>query len=138
MLLDLAMLELRRRARNHDASKLESPEVEVFDRETPILRGLTYGSAEYKECLARMKVALDHHYAHNRHHPEWHQDGVRGMTLIDLLEMICDWVASSRRHADGNPVRSIEINQSRFGYSDELRQILLNTVAELDGLQGGA
>lgn len=50
------------------------------------------------------------------------------MTLIDLLEMLCDWKASSERHTDGDIYRSIEINQSRFGYSDELKTILKNTI----------
>ncbi len=54
----------------HDRSKTESPEVECFDEYTPKLKGATYGSDEYKQWLAEMKPALDHHYAANRHHPE--------------------------------------------------------------------
>jgi len=54
----------------HDASKLADPEKAVFDRVTPRLRGLTYGSEEYKASLAEMGEALKHHYAINRHHPE--------------------------------------------------------------------
>jgi hypothetical protein len=50
------------------------------------------------------------------------------MTLIDLCEMIADWKAATLRHNDGDILKSIEINQSRFGYSDEVKQILLNTV----------
>lgn len=56
---------------------------------------------------------------------------IRGMNLISLLEMLCDWKAATLRHNDGDILKSIEINQRRFGYSDELKQILLNTVAEL-------
>jgi hypothetical protein len=128
-----AVEELGDRARDHDASKLESPEVEVLDRETPILAGLTYGSPEYAACLARMRPMLDHHYAVNRHHPEhFGADGMRGMSLLDLLEMICDWMAAARRHTDGDVRRSIEINQKRFGYGDDLKAILLNTVGCLE------
>jgi hypothetical protein len=58
------------RADAHDASKLVSPEKEVFDRVTPKLRGLTYGSPEYHASLAEMGEALRHHYQHNSHHPE--------------------------------------------------------------------
>ena len=50
------------------------------------------------------------------------------MNLVDLIEMICDWKAASERHADGDIYKSIEINQKRFGYSDELKQILKNTI----------
>ena len=122
------------RAILHDASKLESPEKEAFDLYTPRLRGLTYGSDEYRRCLEEMKPALAHHYANNRHHPEHHRDGVRGMNLVDVVEMFCDWSAAVKRHADGDLRRSIEINQARFGYSDDLKQILLNTVDMLEGL----
>ena len=59
---------LENRARVHDTSKLESPELEIFDEYTPKLKDTTYGSDEYKRYLKEMKVALDHHYANNRHH----------------------------------------------------------------------
>ena len=62
--------ELYYRGRSHDTSKLESPEREIFDEYTPKLKNTTYGSIQYKEYLREMKVALDHHYAENRHHPE--------------------------------------------------------------------
>jgi hypothetical protein len=46
--------DLTGRAHRHDRSKLEPPEVEVFDEFTPKLRDSTYGSDEYKEFLAGM------------------------------------------------------------------------------------
>lgn len=137
-LLATVIIELQDRLLGHDKSKLESPEIEVFDEFTPKLRGLTYGSPEYKDALARMKPALDHHYAVNRHHPEHFPDGIRGMNLVDLMEMLADWKAATLRHADGDINRSIEINQKRFGYSDDLKRILLNTLDVLmDNSQPG-
>jgi len=122
-----AIRELLNRAQLHDRSKLDGIEKKTFDRVTPALRGLTYGSDEYKEQLASMGPALAEHYEKNQHHPEHFTDGIRGMTLIDLLEMLCDWEAATHRHADGSLARSIELNQYRFGYGDELRGILKNT-----------
>lgn len=122
-----ALLE---RQRDHDQSKLVSPELEVFDEYTPKLAAVTYGSPEYQSFLDAMKPALVHHYANNSHHPEFHKEGIRGMTLLDLVEMICDWKAASQRHSDGNLRKSIDINQQRFGYSDELKQIFYNTVTK--------
>lgn len=116
----------------HDASKLEDPEKATFDEYTPKLKGSTYGSDEYKSFLAAMKPALDHHYANNSHHPEFYPDGIRGMSLLDVVEMLCDWKAATLRHADGDIRQSIEINQKRFGYSDELKIILLNTLPVLE------
>jgi len=119
---------LLRRAIAHDMSKLESPEVEVFDRETSNLRAMIYGSDEYKASLVQ---GLQHHYANNSHHPEHYPNGIRGMSLLDLIEMLVDWKAATERHADGDLLRSIEQNQERFGYTDELKDIFLRTVEEL-------
>lgn len=134
--------DLQRRQIEHDQSKLVSPEVEIFDEYTPKLKNSTYGSEEYKSFLAGMKPALEHHYFNNSHHPEYwayndatyYEDDVRNgkaisrMSLIDLIEMLCDWKAATARHSDGDIRKSIEINQKRFGYSDELKQIFLNTL----------
>ncbi len=127
-LLGEAIRDLQERQRVHDQSKLKSPEVEAFDEWTPKLNASAYGTPEYAAMLAAMKPALDHHYAHNSHHPEYYADGIRGMSLLDLIEMICDWQAATLRHNDGDIQRSIELNQKRFGYSDELKQIFKNTV----------
>ncbi len=128
----IAISDLQRRQAAHDQSKLTSPEVEIFDEYTPKLKCSTYGSDEYKSFLEGMKPALDHHYASNSHHPEHYPDGIKGMSLLDLLEMVCDWKAATLRHADGDLLRSVEINQKRFGYSDELKQILLNTIKAME------
>jgi hypothetical protein len=119
---------LKLRGTYHDASKLASPELEIFTEYTPKLKNSTYGSPEYFQFLSEMKVALDHHYANNRHHPEFTDNGIAGMNLLDILEMFCDWKAASERHADGDIIESIKKNQKRFNMSNELTQILLNTV----------
>ncbi len=116
------------RSINHDDSKLTSPEIDIFAEYTPKLAHCTYGSEEYNQYLKEMKVALDHHYAVNKHHPEHFPNGIKDMNLIDLIEMICDWKASTLRHNDGNILTSIDKNQERFGYTYELAQILKNTV----------
>ena len=120
---------------DHDKSKLGPVEKPIFDTVTPKLRGLTYGSEEYKASLAEMKPALDHHYAHNSHHPEHYPNGVNDMSLLDIIEMLCDWKAAGERHANGSIRKSLEINQKRFGISDQLQAILTNTVKELEWKQ---
>lgn len=159
----------------HDRSKLESPEVEYYDEYTPQLKGTTYGTPQYESLREAIKPGLDHHYAHNDHHPEYYEapedpaipklqaaydhiefgpfvgtemtnaalciysdlksrrSRVRGMNLVAVMEMLCDWKAASERHKDGDVRRSIEINQHRFGYSDELKLLMLNTLPLLEG-----
>jgi len=125
------MVELMARANRHDQTKMKTGEVEYFDEYTPKLAGCTYGSEEYKQHLAELKTALAHHYANNRHHPEHFKDGIKGMNLIDLIEMFCDWYAATKRHNNGDLLKSIEINQKRFNYTDELRSILENTYKDI-------
>jgi len=131
-LLTEASTELIRRANIHDNSKLESPEKELFDEYTPKLKNCTYGSSEYKDFLSGLKVALDHHYKNNSHHPEHYENGVNGFDLFDLMEMFFDWKAAGERHADGNIMKSIEINKERFKLSDQVCDIFKNTVHKMN------
>ncbi|MBU2346580.1 MAG: hypothetical protein KJ888_20515 [Gammaproteobacteria bacterium] len=139
-LLILAAKLLLDRAVFHDQSKLEPPEREIFIEYTPKLREVTYGSEEYKAYLKEMQIALEHHYAKSPHHPEYNiinglnNPGfeVDGMNLIDVIEMLCDWIAATKRHADGSIGKSIDHNQKRFQISDQLTQILRQTVGYLN------
>jgi hypothetical protein len=141
IMLEVACLFLKR-AGDHDDSKLESPEAETFTKYGPKLRAMTYDpnnpSSEYEECRAKMGDALKHHYENNRHHPEYHDerdedgevmvDGINNMNLLDLLEMLCDWMAATMRHEDGDINESIKMNTERFGLSPQLARILSNSV----------
>lgn len=129
--------EITRRMFSHDRSKLRSPELEMFETFTDNLAEVQYGSKEYeKRHQAMLKDALRHHYANNRHHPEFFEGGVSEMNLIDLIEMLCDWRASTWRYADGDIWQSIEINAKRFSLSTQLVQILQNTVPLLVSAYG--
>jgi len=132
-LLNICVVELLKRGQLHDQSKMASPEVELFTEYTEKLAGTTYGSTEYDEYKAKMKPALEHHYANNRHHPEHFKNGVEDMNLLDIVEMLCDWKAASERHHDGNIRKSIEINANRFNLSPQIVKILENTADVLFG-----
>jgi hypothetical protein len=130
--------DLTTRAHVHDASKLTEPELSVFNEFTPKLRDSTYGSDEYKRFLDGMGEGLRHHYAANDHHPEHfvaespdEHDGIAAMSLVQLTEMLCDWIAATRRHADGDIHRSIEQNAERFGYGEEIKRLLHQSVGPL-------
>ena len=129
-LLYQMILELDERAKKHDASKLESPEQEIFGEYTPELGKTEYNSPEYKALLEKVKPAIDHHYANNSHHPEFYLHGIDDMSLIDVLEMLVDWKASTKRVKNGNIRMSIDKNKERFGISDQLTKILHNTIRE--------
>ena len=128
---------LRGRALVHDNSKLLPPEKKAFDLATPNLHGLTYGSPEYEAARAEINMdgALAHHYRKNSHHPEHYADGVNGMSLLDCLEMLADWKAAGERHANGSLSESLKVNKERFGISDQMQSILVNTARELGWLE---
>ena len=133
-LLDEIITNLMRRASDHDLSKLSEPEKSMFDEFTPKLRDTTYGSEEYERYRTMMGEALKHHYAHNRHHPEHFEHGIREMNLLDVIEMLADWKAATERHADGDLGRSIEQNAERFGYGAEITSLLTITARDLGWL----
>jgi len=128
--VNIIVRHLQKRSVDHDATKMNSPELELFTEYTEKLAGCTYGSDEYKKFLDGLKPALDHHYAKNRHHPEHYPNGINDMTLVDLVEMFCDWKAATLRHNDGNILKSIEYNAKRFNIDPQLAKIFQNT-AEL-------
>ncbi len=125
-LLGQSAIELIKRAAVHDQSKLEYPEKQLFDEFTPKLKDSVYGSEEYNENLKGLGPALEHHYRNNYHHPEAYVNGVDGMDLFDILEMVNDWKAATERHANGDFLKSLEINRVRFGLSDQLYMIIKN------------
>lgn len=126
-----AAQEILRRAKVHDESKLYAPEKELFDEMTPILKDIEFGSQEYKDSLAKLKPALDHHYQHNSHHPQHYRNGIKGMDLFDLIEMFMDWKAAGERTKDGDIYKSIRENERRFEMSEELVEIFKNTANRL-------
>lgn len=131
-LLSFATYELTARGRSHDASKLREPELSIFNEFTPKLKTSTFGSEEYKRHLAEMGEGLAHHYVQNSHHPEHFPEGIDGMTLIDLVEMLMDWKAATERHDNGDISRSIRLNAERFRMAPQLVKILDNTLVALD------
>ena len=127
MLLKKYINEILDRKANHDKTKLEYPEKQEFDKYYQKLKELTYGSEDYKQNLYVLRNALSHHYRYNRHHPEHFGNGINGMTIMDLTEMICDWKASSERQKDGNIFDGIVKASYRFNYDKKMIRILSNT-----------
>jgi hypothetical protein len=120
--------ELLDRSIRHDLSKTREPERVVYDDVVPRLRAAAYGSPEYQTLVDAMGEGLRHHYAHNRHHPEHFPDGVNGMTLVDLVEMLADWKAATERTSPlGDLADSLPVNAERFAIAPQLMEILENT-----------
>lgn len=132
--LNKIIQHLMHRGEVHDASKLTSPEVEVFAEFGSKLAKLTYGSPEYEENLKAMGPALEHHYASkgNMHHPEHWEGGVNDMTLVDVVEMFCDWCAAAERQHNGNILKTLEVVGQKYAIDPQLLAILKNTAKMLE------
>lgn len=145
--------ELKRRALQHDDSKLEEPELSgwrAMDKEPRY----PYGTKEYDDKIRRYHWLLELHWRRNRHHPEYWQiwKDRRDRDLLDYIEMLIDWMA-----AKGNgkltyqQARELVAKQSARYHFDEIgdpvnnppmSELLLNTISnyftELGGLSDEA
>jgi len=140
--------EMLKRAYAHDASKLEEPEKAIFDKYTPLLAGVSFGSEEYKSHIKEMKVAIEHHHSKNKHHPEYNDingysfqtlnDPIRAMDLFDIVEMVCDWLAASKRHTDGSIGKSVAICAEKYHMDEQLVAVIRNTLQILKDRDGKA
>lgn len=127
----MSFLEAARRAVVHDLSKYRWDEARAFAEVIWDLRTTTYGSEQYKALLRQIGPALELHYARNAHHPN-HYESYAAMPQADRDEMLCDWAAAVKRHADGDLRRSIVQNIERFGY-DGLEALRLGHLAHAIG-----
>lgn len=114
----------------HDLSKYSICELKGYSQLLPRLKGTTYGSEEYKQLLKELKPTIEHHYRYNRHHPEFYKNGIKEMELIDVVEMFIDWQISVKKHADGDLNKSLDTNRIRFGMSEDLTQIMRNSIKQ--------
>jgi hypothetical protein len=130
-LINLGIGELWRRYLEHDRSKLDSPEFEIFSAHFAEFNAAEYGTPDYFVALAKVSEAISHHYEVNRHHPEHFPNGIADMDLIDLFEMLCDWMAATSYGTNGNLAKSIKVNTQRFNLSDQMVRVLENTAGWL-------
>lgn len=119
--------KLIERAIEHDNSKLSKEEYESFTK----FDNTSYKSyKEYEKGLEELDDAFQHHYDNNSHHPEHHFNGVDDMSVLDLIEMVCDWKAVAEYY--GVPLeQQMELNIERYGVSVEREKLLKSIMKEL-------
>ena len=127
---------LIRRAEKHDKSKLEEPELSWW-KEMDKEPRYPYGSKEYEQKLKRWSKVFKHHYQYNRHHPEHYEYGISEMTLIDIVEMMCDWLGYKDTTTVTEALKVCDEQMARYDISEELRQVIFNTLLRYYSLMGG-
>jgi len=53
------------------------------------------------------------------------------MTLVDIIEMICDWKAAARRSPDKTFADTLDYAFKKYGIAEQLQSILLNTFRKM-------
>ena len=127
---------LLKRAINHDKSKLEEPELSWW-KEMDKEPRYPYGSEEYKQKIKRWDKVFKHHYKYNRHHPEHYEYGISEMTLVDIVEMMCDWLGYKDTIAISEALKVCDEQMKRYDIPDGIRQIIFNTLLRYYSLMGG-
>jgi len=127
--LNFLSKEIKKRGEEHDLSKLQQPELNwliQMDKEPKY----KYGTPEYFEKMKRWQKFFTHHYTNNRHHPDHFKLGILEMTLVDLCEYIADIISYyDEMHVD-DALKTIKDQKERFGFDEQLSQILKNTLLE--------
>jgi hypothetical protein len=122
------------RAVRHDRSKFGPDEYPAYEAALPRFEAADYGTPEYIAVCKSIGPAISHHVTSNRHHPEFFGEaGVAGMNLLDLTEMVCDWVAAAQRGGGTLADLRLDIQAERFKIDPQLASIIANTVAYLAG-----
>lgn len=121
---------LQHRLLTHDDSKLHEPERSAYEGVDEAVAPFPFGSDEYRQAIKNhLGDALAHHYRHNPHHPSHYEDGVQGMSLFDLIEMLADLRAVC--DDKGKEAIDLEVNKKNDNISDSVYEILLNTIKEM-------
>ena len=115
----------------HDRSKLLAVEFDGFCKTRPKFKLANYGSPEYRECVEEIRPSVEHHYKANRHHVAYHKCGFADMNLIDILEMLADWKAASRRSPNMSFEDSLPKAFEKCGIPPNMQQHIMATLKYL-------
>ena len=120
--------ELVLRAVNHDDSKLKDGELPAYASAQESFETTPFGTPEYQAIKDGIMPTIKEHYKKNSHHPEHYENGIAGMDLVDLIEMLCDWKSATKNHDVGSTMKkSIEFAVKKYNISTDLASVLYNT-----------
>lgn len=129
---------LQSRAFIHDESKLQEPEYSLWKQMDEEPR-YPYGTKEYISKLDRWQHLFRMHWndSRNRHHPEHFTNPITEMDLMDMIEMLCDWLGYKEVLSYTEASKLVDSQCKRFNFPDEFRYLLLNTLTNYFVTFGG-
>lgn len=120
-------MELLKRGALHDNSKFESVE---FENLAKILKSRKCFTDAKSKLSKEETTAIEYHWSHNRHHPEYYNKPSQEMEKLDIIEMVCDWYARSKQYGTDFIEFVKERQNNRFHFEDEVFNTIL-TYCEL-------
>ncbi len=106
--------ELLKRGCEHDNSKFDPEE---FRKLSQILKSRKCFTNASELLSQDERKAIEYHWKHNRHHPEFFENPSEDMEEIDILEMVCDWYARSLQYKTDFIPFIMERQENRFHFS---------------------
>ena len=122
---------LEARGISHDRTKFLAIEFDAFVKARPKFKKANYGSPEYQECVDMIKPSIEHHHANNRHHTAFHKGSFSDMNLFDVLEMLADWKAASRRSPDLSFADSLPKAFEKYSIPEDMQKHIMATLKYL-------
>ena len=116
--------KLKQRAKTHDASKLQEPELTQYTEVEEKLEKHPIGSHNYRSIVKQNKPILDKHYKNNPHHPEHFKNGFNSMTILDLVDVFTDWKLDC---GDEDWDSFVDSRTDYYSLSSQLATILKNS-----------
>ena len=112
-------------AKQHDASKFSEPERIAYTLIAWRYHLKNQGKLfEYDNHLKQTVITgWQHHIKHNSHHPEYHKNPNQ-MSLLNLIEMVCDWVAIS----EGNSQAWATENMPKWHFSYAVQKKIVSLI----------
>ncbi len=127
-------IELEKRSKTHDQDKMTNEVIyRAYAKYSKKQRSLPYGSKEREELEngEAMGEATTLHVINNRHHfyDERNSMTENEVDLVDLVEVLSDWVGAMRRHnlSTEEEIERLELIFKKHKISKTLGQLLLNT-----------
>ena len=116
------------RIEKHDKSRLQQEELKEYSDLLIKLKTSDITSEAYQKLLVDYNYIIKLHEKRNRHHPEFHYKGIAGMNLIDILEMLADWVAV---HPKQTLWKELPVLKEKYQLDDQLFSIIKNTLLDM-------
>jgi len=120
--------EMAYRTAVHDNSKFKMDELNGYSECANEFNTHPFDSPGERALREKLAPVMTLHKTRNRHHPEYHADGIDGMDLMDLLEMLCDWKSASERTPGDSLKKALPILQAKYNITPQLLNILENTL----------